>query len=417
MGDAVLHQDRGSVKTDLTALLKFHLSTANVSLSEMAAKSFQEQVSSVVAKLELFLDAAMTLGEVTPRTLDIIVSFGEYLSASFVASFLADRDIRTKAVDLKDVLCDINVIGHEATHLGQDFYDLAAVQLADYIQKTAVLGVVPVVTGFFGPVPGSLLQQIGRGYTDLTAALLARGLSADRLTIWKEVSGVYSADPSKVQSATLIPSITPDEAAELTYYGAEVIHPFTMRQATHHGIAIQIKDVRDPCQSGTIVQPEEKGKDSAIEIDKPRAVTIKEGIVVLSVSSKLNQSPPSFFSETFQILARHSVLIDLISTSRVDLSMAIAIDPNSEVLAMIMKDLSRIAYVSLKSDLAIVSLIGRGMRHRVGMSARMFTLIASAGVNIEMISQGASEINISCVISTHSASAALSAIHSGLINK
>jgi aspartate kinase len=112
--------------------------------------------------------------------------------------------------------------------LNQAFYDNVAFAVGERIKRCAPR--VPVVTGFFGPVPGSLLQQVGRGYTDLLSALLAVGLEASELQIWKEVDGIFTADPRKVCTARLIPIISPDEAAELTYYGSEVVHPFTMEQ-------------------------------------------------------------------------------------------------------------------------------------------------------------------------------------------
>jgi aspartate kinase len=112
--------------------------------------------------------------------------------------------------------------------LDQTFYDSVAIAVGERIKQCASR--VPVVTGFFGPVPGSLLRQVGRGYTDLLSALLAVGLEASELQIWKEVDGIFTADPRKVPTARLIPIISPDEAAELTYYGSEVVHPFTMEQ-------------------------------------------------------------------------------------------------------------------------------------------------------------------------------------------
>ena len=117
-------------------------------------------------------------------------------------------------------------------------------------------------TGFFGPVPGSLLRQVGRGYTDLLAALLAAGLNAAELQIWKEVDGIFTADPRKVPTARLIPMISPDEAAELTYYGSEVVHPFTMEQVIRRKIPIRIKNVENPLGGGTVIHPDPDSESS-----------------------------------------------------------------------------------------------------------------------------------------------------------
>lgn len=192
--------------------------------------------------------------------------------------------------------------------------------------------------GYFGPVPGSLLAQIGRGYTDLCAALCAVGLQAKELQVWKEVDGIFTADPRKVPSARLVPVITPDEAAELTYYGSEVIHPFTMEQVIRAQIPIRIKNVENPKGSGTIIYPDEafprgiaehpsadspafvKEEKDKVEGRMPTAVTIKDGMVVLNIHSNRKTISHGFLARIFGTLDRAGVVVDLISTSEVHVS-------------------------------------------------------------------------------------------------
>ncbi len=201
---------------------------------------------------------------------------------------------------------------------------------------------LPRHTGYFGPVPGSLLAQIGRGYTDLCAALCAVGLKAAELQVWKEVDGIFTADPRKVTTARLVPVITPDEAAELTYYGSEVIHPFTMEQVIRARIPIRIKNVENPKGGGTIIYPDEgfprgpgssptpslldyeaKGMYKGIyERDgkMPTAVTIKDQIIVLNIHSNRKTISHGFLARIFGTLDRAGVVVDLISTSEVYVS-------------------------------------------------------------------------------------------------
>lgn len=193
--------------------------------------------------------------------------------------------------------------------------------------------------GFFGPVPGSLLAQIGRGYTDLCAALCAVGVQAKELQVWKEVDGIFTADPRKVPSARLVPVITPDEAAELTYYGSEVIHPFTMEQVIRARIPIRIKNVENPQGSGTIIYPDESfprgiaehpseaAQKTFVEEERakqegrmPTAVTIKDGIIVLNIHSNRKTISHGFLARIFGTLDRAGVVVDLISTSEVHVS-------------------------------------------------------------------------------------------------
>jgi aspartate kinase len=222
---------------------------------------------------------------------------------------------------------------------------------------------VPIVTGFFGPVPGSLLRQVGRGYTDLLAALLAVGLKASELQIWKEVDGIFTADPRKVPTARLIPSITPEEAAELTYYGSEVVHPFTMEQVIRKSIPIRIKNVENAKGCGTVILPNDDGTNTPKEtlpavtniadlslVDKkrklPTAVTMKDGIVMINVTSNRKNLSHGFLARIFGILDKHGQTVDLISTSEVHVSMATENRLGKRVLDRLIAELEKLGSVS-----------------------------------------------------------------------
>jgi aspartate kinase len=300
-------------------------------------------------------------------------------------------------------------------------------------------------------VPGSLLSQVGRGYTDLCAALVAVGLGAEELQIWKEVDGVFTADPRKVPTARLIPAITPEEASELTYYGSEVIHPFTMEQAIKKRVPIRIKNVERPQGGGTVIfpAPEESGDaaegaalrqpqtpsvsgastpwgsmsenfgTAAATAPQPRklptAVTIKDDVWVLNVHSNRKTLSHGFFARIFGTLDAHGIVVDLISTSEVHVSMALSSAQANlrrpRALDRVRAELSNVGTVSVLRDMAILSLVGTQMRHMVGVAGKMFSTLAEGNINIEMISQGANEINISCVIHQKSALKALNLIH------
>lgn len=264
---------------------------------------------------------------------------------------------------------------------------------------------MPVVTGFFGNVPGSLIDgDVGRGYTDLCAALCAVGLKAEELQIWKEVDGIFTADPSKVPTARLLSSITPAEAAELTFYGSEVIHHMTMDQVirAQPPIPIRIKNVKNPRGMGTIVIPDpvlaashliHRSRGSASDIAKmpkrPTAVTIKDNISVINVHSNKRSISHGFFARVFSILDQHSISVDLISTSEVHVSLAIhSASTRVEAFASTKKCLEECGDVSVLSDMAILSLVGADMKNMVGVAGRMFSTLGEHNVNLEMISQG-----------------------------
>ncbi|TIB10117.1 hypothetical protein E3P92_03274 [Wallemia ichthyophaga] len=382
--------------------------------------SVEADISADCDSLCEFLNAAQIIDEISPRSKDAIVGLGERLACRLVCAALADRGIPNELVSLEGVV-DAFVEGgcssddNNNTTLDQGFYTRLAQRLGERLRKCD--GKVPVVTGFFGPVPGSLLQQVGRGYTDLCAALCAVGLNGGELQIWKEVDGIFTADPRKVVTARLVPIITPDEAAELTYYGSEVIHPFTMDQVIRASIPIRIKNVLNPLGPGTVIFPDAnnahdarnahnpgeeaseavKAQHSGIVSSKlPTAVTVKDNILVLNVHSNRKTMSHGFLAKIFTTLDRYGVCVDLISTSEVHVSMAIhGSNSSKRSFDRLVKELESIGTVDVHEDMAILSLVGRAMKHAVGIAGKMFSVLAAGNVNIEMISQGASEINIS----------------------
>ncbi|CCV00770.1 unnamed protein product [Malassezia sympodialis ATCC 42132] len=422
--------------------------TAVPNSSELRAQ-LESDIVAECDSLREFLQAARILNEVSPRSRDVIMGLGERLACCIVCAALKDRGIASDLITLESVVSEIDEdivrppsnTWESSNYLEQPFYDALSVVLADKIRACSG---VPVVTGYFGNVPGSLLSQVGRGYTDLCAALCAVGLKASELQIWKEVDGVFTADPRKVPTARLVPSITPEEAAELTYYGSEVIHPFTMEQAIKKSVPIRIKNVENPTGSGTVIFPdhtsvsvdddirhdpfvdghvEQPGPPSgsctpdvvAERRKAPTAVTIKDNILVLNVHSNRKTISHGFFARIFGTLNRYGVVVDLISTSEVHVSMAMTAELKPRTLERLSAELEHIGTVSVLRNMVILSLVGKEMRHMVGVAGRMFSTLAEGNVNIEMISQGANEINISCVIHEAAALKALNLIHYSIL--
>ncbi|KAJ2158052.1 Aspartokinase, partial [Coemansia sp. RSA 353] len=375
------------------------------------------------------------INEVSPKSKDVIVGTGEKLACEYVAAVLKDQGVDATYVNMEKA-----VDRHfDASHLDQTFYDYLSQRFATIVNACG--SSVPVVTGYFGPCPGSILYSIGRGYTDLTAALIAVGVGAQELQVWKEVDGIFTADPRKVPTARLLKIITPEEAAELTYYGSEVIHPFTMEQVIRAAIPIRIKNVQNPDGAGTVIFPDllsrpasavgsgepspamntpelllENGYMLDLSRRHPTAVTIKDDITVINIHSNRKSVSHGFFARIFSILDKYGITVDLISTSEVHVSMALSNSVIERNLQPAIQELSLLGAVDILQNMAILSLVGKQMRNMVGIAGTMFQTLAKSGVNIEMISQGASEINISCVINNSKTSVALCAIHDNLLS-
>jgi aspartate kinase len=308
------------------------------------------------------------------------------------------QGVESEYIDLSDVV-------HFKTPKGLDLDFYKEMSLALTEKVLACEERVPVITGYFGAVPGGLMDgEIGRGYTDLCAALVAVGVKAEELQVWKEVDGIFTADPTKVPTARLLPTITPSEAAELTFYGSEVIHHLTMDQVIHATppIKIRIKNVKNPRGNGTIVLPDPKlgtgqlshsRSTSSLSLRKtpkrPTAVTIKDKISVINVHSNKRSISHGFFAKVFSILDKRQLSVDLISTSEVHVSMAIhSANISDEELQRAKSELEQVGDVSILNNMAILSLVGAEMKNMIGIAGRMFSTLGENNVNIEMISQG-----------------------------
>lgn len=361
------------------------------------------------------LESAQHLEEVSSRAENKIISEGEKLACRYMAALLEDRGVPAQFVDLSNVIKAHSVpIISNTVH-----YQQLAAALGQEILACGEK--VPIVTGYFGHVPGGLLHSIGRGYTDLCAALVAVGIKARELQVWKEVDGIFTADPRKVPTARLLASVSPSEAAELTFYGSEVIHPFTMEQVIRARIPIRIKNVMNPRGAGTVIYPDKDDelslKDplrpnlfrsrSAVDLDnnhkikRPTAVTVKHSIVVLNIHSNKRTRAHGFLANIFTILDRHHLSVDLISSSEVHVSMALhseipmltggsedSVKITNKSLEAAVAELAQLGDVDLSGDMAIVSLVGKQLKNMTGISGRFFSVLGENNINIEMISQG-----------------------------
>lgn len=385
-----------------------------------------------IAHAAELLRACQVIGEISARSLDSVMSIGEKLSCLFMAALMNDHGLKAVYIDLSDVI----PLDYDFTNgFDDNFYKFLSQQLSSRALALSE-DTVPVLTGYFGTVPGGLLNGVGRGYTDLCAALVAVGVQADELQVWKEVDGIFTADPRKVPTARLLDSVTPEEAAELTYYGSEVIHPFTMEQVIKAKIPIRIKNVVNPKGSGTIIFPDNVGRrgeetpphppeayetlsSSFVLSHKKRsatAITAKQDIVVINIHSNKKTLSHGFLAHIFTTLDNFKLVVDLISTSEVHVSMALQILQDQELqLKNALKDLRRMGTVDITRNMTIISLVGKQMVNFIGIAGNMFKVLADNRINIEMISQGANEINISAVINEKDTIRALQSIHAKLL--
>eukprot|EP00128_Syssomonas_multiformis_P014577 Colp12_sorted_trinity150504_noHs@9472 len=407
---AAVNQQTKEFEEIIATLRKSHLEAVVEALGEgEQTEALKKEIERDLEELKSFLHAIQIIGELSTRSYDVVIGLGEKLSAKIFAAVLNHQGVNAEYVNLENIVGRSSRQEEAEKTVDQAFFDVLRKRLAERVKLCG--NKVPVVTGFFGPVPGGILEAVGRGYTDFTAAMISAGLQAREWQVWKEVDGIFSADPRKVKSARLLKRITPPEAAELTFYGSEVIHPFSMEQVINAKVPIRIKNTFSPELDGTVIDPLEFA-ETPTQKRGPVAVTAKRDVTVVNLHSNRKLLSHGFFAKVFSILDKHGLSVDMIATSEVDISLTLA---KTKRLPEAVNELATLGEVSVLPNMAILSVVGHRMKHTVGLAGAIFTALAGKGVNLEMISQGASEINVSCVVREAHADAGLQVLHDEII--
>jgi aspartate kinase len=358
-----------------------------------------------------FCTALGVIREISPRSHDMIIGCGERLSAGLIAGVLRDQGIDARYVNLSSVFTDLNTQKNGYQQIARD-------TLGKLLRPMVDEGALPVVSGFFGHIRGGIIHGVGRGYTDLTAALCAGALGARELQVWKESDGVFTGNPTKIQEATLVNHITPAEAAELTSFGNEVLHPFTMQCAIETNVPIRILNTFKPTGAGTVIidQATSDAKSTTAPTRNAAkhgivAVCSKKNVTILNVVGNGVLEASELFTALFNTFTKHGVRADLVTSSISQISVTLHETTTPAQISALVKDLEEFSLPRVKGSRAIVSCVGEGMAHQVGLAAKVFGCLADSGISIEMLAQGASEINISSVIDQKDEEKAIKAIH------
>ena len=353
-------------------------------------------IGGLVDEVRTFYTAVYALEELTPRTLDAVAAVGERLSCELTVAALVQLGLRAQAVDARTVLITDDAFC-AAAPLMEETEKRARLHLRPMVDT----GVVPVLGGFMGATREGVTTTLGRGGADGTAAILGAALGAEEIQIWTEESGMTTVDPRLAAGAKVIPQVSPDEAAELAYFGTKVLHPVMIRPAVDRGIPVRILNTQDPAAAGTLVSPAENLGPSG-----PCAVVHRGGITVLLVSQPRMLMASGFLARVFEVFERHHTPVDLIATSEVSVSVTV---DSVEHLPAIKAELAQLGEVRILRDMAIVALVGRGFFHYAGLARRIFDALAD--VNVVMISFAASDVNISVVVEEPDAERAVHALH------
>ncbi len=360
-----------------------HYNTAADLLGTHAFEQIAPELEADFDSLDELLRGVVAVGELTLRTTDAIAGFGERVSSKIAAAAFSQRKIEAVHVDSRRCIVTDTTFGKAVPH-----FEETDARLREVITPLLERGHVPVMGGFIAATRDGVATTLGRGGSDFSAAIVGAGLNAERIEIWTDVDGMMTTDPTLCPQARRIKTITFEEAAELAYFGAKVLHPATLLPAIQKNIPVLILNSQNPkCEGTRITSTAPKSRNIF------KAIAAKKRITVVDVVATRMLMAHGFLKSIFEVFAGHRCAVDMVSTSEV--SVSVTVDSN-ESIAAIAADLARLADVKYEGRKAIVCLVGENIRNTPGIAAKVFSAIED--VNIRMISQGASEINISFVI-------------------
>ena len=382
----------------LAAIRQRHLNVLEAVVGRDAEAVIFKTVHSLFDSLAETLRAVQVIGEFSPRTADLVIGSGELLSSRVIAAGFEALGIRVSWLDSRDCIVT------DSTHTNAlPDCDESAKRLYAYVSPLLQSGRIPVMGGFIGATIDGVPTTLGRGGSDLSASVIGAVLNAERIEIWTDVQGIMTTDPRMCEQAQPIDVISFEEAAELAYFGAKVLHPATLIPAMRKNIPVRVLNSRGPRAGGTCICADAPRSRTTF-----RAIAAKRGMMAVNVRSPRILGTNGFLRGVFETLERHGSSADLVSTSEVSVSIALQPSPN---LSLLLHDLEKLGEIEVEENKAIVCMVGKDIRGRVGIAASVFATIAAAGINVHMISQGASEINVGFVIEDRDVPVALRQLH------
>ncbi|HEY3782534.1 MAG TPA: lysine-sensitive aspartokinase 3 [Fimbriimonadaceae bacterium] len=385
----------------LDELRRYHWEHGMHAVESSQLEQLTHILESHFSELSQLLHGLAILGELTPRSIDVISSYGERLSSLIVALAFNAQGLPATHIDSRDVL----ITDDRHTQANPDFKETYK-RMKQVVGKAGKKNVV-VMGGFIASTSKGQTTTLGRGGSDYSASIIGAGIGADEIQIWTDVDGMMTTDPRLIPHAIPIDSISFAEAAELAYFGAKVLHPATVRPAVEKDIAVVILNSRNPLAPGTRII-----KDSVTSEHVVRAFACKRDITLVNIHSATMFMTHGFLRRVFEVFDRYQTSIDMVTTSEVNVSMTVE---NTEKLSQVKKELEKFADVEVEKKLAIVSIVGNSIGTTEGVAARIFKALET--VNVRMISQGASLLNLSIVIAESDLEAAMKALHAEWFGK
>lgn len=387
--DAARNALRG--KVDVEPLLDRHRELAR-SLGVDA-----EVITPLLTEMKDLLRGISLVGECTARSLDCVASYGERCSVRLIAAAGQKRGIPVVAVDA----FDIGMITDDRHGSARPLPDIDP-EMRTAVQRITGRGEVPLVTGYIGKTRKGDIATLGRNGSDFTATIIGAAVRAKEVQIWTDVDGVMTADPSLVNNAKPLAVLTFEEAAELAYFGARVLHPATLKPAMRENIDVRVLNTFRPDAPGTIVRPltghPAPPPDLHSKAGPVKSIAYKEGQIVVNIHSESMFMESGFLGRVFDVCGECGVVVDMVATSEVTVSFTTDSEAGLNEALKRLEQLPGKPLVTVDAGKAKVGVVGEGIRDTVGVLGRVFDVTKREGVKVDMVAVGASRVNVSFLI-------------------
>ena len=409
MSEDIKKGDKVSITSFLKNTRENHLGIIDLAVKDMKLKNEAKYaITTLLEELQDILGGIVLLAEITPKSLDYLMSFGERLSTPIVSFVLRDLGLAAEHLTGKEagILTDSNF--GEARPL----MDTTKLRLTHKIEPLLKANVIPVITGFIGADQHGNTTTIGRGGSDYAATIISAGVNADEVWLWSDVDGLMTADPKIVRDATVIKEVSFAEAMEMALFGAKYMHPRALEPVIDTKIPVRIRNTFNLRHQGTLIS-QNLPKESRKIV---KSITAIRHTALIDVGGGGGMvGAPGMAAKIFDVLAKNKVNIMMISQSPSESSISMVVRKNDLDKAITTLDLNLLGkvvkQVSVNDDVAVVAVVGSGMRGIKGVAARVFNAVAKRNVNVIMIAQGSSELNLAFVVKDSDYEQAVGALH------
>ena len=392
-----------------STLREKHFSAADALIKdENLREQTKGEINALIISLVDLCKAIAVLGEASPRAMDAVASLGERMSLRLLGAIVNDAGIESKAIESSEF-----VITNAHFQNAHPDFKVTTEKTRGILNPIMDEGIIPITTGFIGATPEGVTTTLGRGGSDYSAAIIGSVLPADEVWIWTDVDGIMTTDPKIVPAARMLPQLSYQEAAEMAIFGAKAMHPRALGPVIKENIPVKIRNTLHPENEGTLITKEPNAKNK----EAVKAVAMIKDVAMLNVYGAAMVGAPGSYAKVFDVLGKNNINVMMVSTAASEANISMIIKRGllgraiSNIEIALLERGGIVSEVTAEDDVAVIAVMGAKMKGMLGVASKIFSTVAKKGINIRMIAQGSSELNISFVVKEKDGTAVVRAIH------